>query len=197
MPDWLLDLFTRYGYGAVFAGVLLEGTGVPVPGETVLLGGAVLAHLGRLSLGGVIGAAIAGALTGDNLGFLIGRRGGRTLVERYGSRVGLSGPRLARFDGFFNRYGARTIFFARFVTGLRVVCAVMAGGSELPWRIFAAYNAAGVVAWSTAVGCAGYLLGESWDRIERWVGRSALVMLALVLAAGVFVALRSRRERTS
>ena len=82
MPDWLLDLFARYGYAVVFVGVFLENAGVPVPGETALVAGGVLAHFGRLSLVWVIAVAIAGAILGDNLGFFIGRRGGRKLAER-------------------------------------------------------------------------------------------------------------------
>src|SRR5438477_2555715 len=90
MPDWLTDLFARYGYAVVFFGVLLENAGVPVPGETALLAGAALARFGRLSIVWVIVTAIAGAILGDNLGFLIGRRGGRALAERHGPKVGLS-----------------------------------------------------------------------------------------------------------
>ena len=195
MPSWLLDLFTRYGYGAVFFGVLLEGAGLPVPGETVLLAGAVLAHAGHLSLVTVIGTAVAGAVAGDNLGFLIGRLGGRRLLERY--RIpGLTAHRLREFDRFFERYGPRTVFFARFVTGLRVICAVLAGGSRLAWRTFAFYNFAGILMWGTAVGAAGYLLGHSWELLERWIGRSSLVALAGIAAAAVFVVMRAKGRAT-
>jgi membrane protein DedA with SNARE-associated domain len=197
VPAWLLDLFTRYGYGAVFAGVLLEGTGLPVPGETMLLAGAVLAHTGRLSLPVVIITAICGALAGDNLGFFVGRRGGRRLAERFGGTFGLTPARLAEFDRFFERHGPRTIFIARFVTGLRVVCAVLAGGSGLPWPTFAVYNAAGVVTWATAVGLAGYLVGESWDQLERLVGGTGLAFLAAALIVGAILFLRARRKSAS
>src|SRR5262249_43794791 len=90
VPDWLLDLFGRYGYGVVFFGVLLENAGVPVPGETMLLAGAALSRYGWLSLPWVVVTAVAGAITGDNFGFLIGRRGGRALLERHGWRLGLT-----------------------------------------------------------------------------------------------------------
>ena len=96
MPQWLLDLFSRYGYAVVFAGVFLENMGLPVPGETTLLAGSALAHFGQLSIERVILTAIAGATLGDNLGFFIGRRGGRRLLERYGQRIGLTRGRLLR-----------------------------------------------------------------------------------------------------
>src|SRR5438034_5074286 len=180
VPEWLVDLFARYGYTVVFAGVFLENTGLPVPGETALLAGAAMAHFGRLSLGWVILTAIVGATLGDNLGFVIGRRYGRGLVERHGWRVGLTRPRLAQFDRFFVRHGARTVFIARFITGLRVFGAVLAGASGLRWPKFLFYNATGALVWSTAIGIAGYALAYSWETLERWIGRSGLIAFAVV-----------------
>jgi membrane protein DedA with SNARE-associated domain len=194
VPQWIVDLFTRYGYGAVLVGVMLENAGLPVPGETVLLAGAAMAHFGRLSLPAVIGVAVLGAIVGDNVGFLIGRRAGRALVERFGLRLGLSGQRLNQFDRFFERHGGRTVFIARFVTGLRVFGALLAGGSSLRWRTFLFYNAAGAVVWATAIGIAGYLLGQSWETLERWIGRSGVIALAVVVGAGIWFMLRARRK---
>jgi membrane protein DedA with SNARE-associated domain len=197
MPAWLMDLFARYGYAVVFVGVLLENTGLPVPGETMLLAGAALAHYGRLKLPWVVVTAVGGAILGDNLGFLIGRRYGRGLVERHGSRIGFTRARLAQFDTFFRRHGGRTVFIARFITGLRVVGAVLAGASGLRWRTFLFYNAAGAVVWSTAVAVAGYSLAYSWDALERWVGRTGLIGLAIVVAGVVVALIRARRTRPS
>ena len=101
MPETIVNLFVRYGYAVVFVGVFLENAGLPVPGETALLAGAALASFGRLSLPVVIAIAIGGAVLGDNLGFLLGRMGGRKVVERYGSHVGLNTKRLRHFDRFF------------------------------------------------------------------------------------------------
>src|SRR5438128_4534729 len=101
MPDWLIDLFARYGYAVVFVGVFLENTGLPVPGETALLAGSAMAQFGRLSLGWVVVTAVAAATLGDNLGFAIGRRFGRGIVERHGWRIGLTHARLGMFDRFF------------------------------------------------------------------------------------------------
>jgi len=193
LPEWLVDLFARYGYAVVFAGVFLENTGLPVPGETVLLAGAALSHFGRASLGLVIVTAIAAAILGDNLGFFIGRRGGRQLLERHGGRFGLTSARLADFDRFFERYGAKVVFAARFITGLRVVGAVLAGASGLPWSTFLVYNATGAVVWCSAVAGAGYALANSWDTLERWIGRAGLIGLALAVV--LFIVVR-RRART-
>lgn len=197
MPQWLHDLFSRYGYAVVFLGVFLENTGLPVPGETALLAGAALAHFGELSLVRVILVAMAGATLGDNLGFLIGRRGGRQFIERFGGRVGLTAKRLRQFDRFFDRHGARTVFIARFITGLRVFGAVLAGASRLRWRDFLIYNAAGAIVWCTVIGIAGYTLGQSWQLLEKWVGRTGLIGLAVVVVLAAFALARSRRAVTS
>lgn len=194
MPETLLDLFARYGYAVVFFGVFLENAGLPVPGETTLLAGAALARFGALSLGWVMVTAVAGATLGDNLGFLIGRRGGRAIVERHGWKIGLTARRLAVFDAYFHRHGAKTVFIARFVTGLRVFGAVLAGGSGLPWRTFLFYNATGAVAWAAAVGTAGYFLAYSWETLERWIGRTGLIALAIIAAIGLVAFVRSRRR---
>lgn len=192
MPGWLTDLFARYGYFVVFFGILFENAGVPVPGETMLLAGAALARFGHLALWKVIVVAIAGAVLGDNIGFVIGRRGGRALLER-GRRFGLSHARLAQFDAFFARHGAKTVFIARFVTGLRVVCAVLAGASTLPWDRFLLFNASGALAWAGTFGVVGYLLGYSWEAIERWIGHLGLILL-VVLAIGAAIAFARSRE---
>lgn len=197
MPAWLLDLFSRYGYAVVFVGVFLENTGLPVPGETVLLAGGALAHFGSLSIQWVVATAIVAAICGDNLGFFIGRRGGRALAERQGWRVGLTQARLALFDRFFLRYGPATVFIARFVTGLRVFCAVLAGASELSWPTFLFYNATGAIVWSTTIAAAGYALAHSWERLERWIGRTGLFALVAVGALVAIGALRARRQQAS
>ena len=173
----------------------LENAGVPVPGETALLAGAALARFGELSLVRVVLTAIAAAIVGDNLGFLFGRRVGRGFAERHGWRVGLTSSRLRQFDRFFHRYGARTIFVARFITGLRVFGAVLAGASGLRWPTFLFYNASGAVVWSTVIGGVGYALAYSWQTLERWIGRSGLVALVAILAIVGLRLLRSRQTR--
>jgi membrane protein DedA with SNARE-associated domain len=195
VPEWLVDLFARYGYLVVFAGVFLENAGLPVPGETALLAGAALAKFGRLSLFWVIVTAVGAAILGDNLGFLIGRKAGRGLAERHGWKIGLTRARLAQFDRFFDRHGAKTVFIARFVTGLRVFCAPLAGASGLEWRKFLFYNAMGAVVWSIAIGAVGYMLAYSWDTLEKWIGRSGLIALAAIGLVAVLAVLRQRSRK--
>src|SRR6185436_17254158 len=128
-----------------------------------------------------------GAILGDNLGFLLGRRAGRALVERFGLKLGLTPGRLVHFDRFFERHGAKTVFIARFVTGLRVFGALLAGTSGLSWRRFLLYNSTGAIVWATIFGSVGYVLAYSWQTIEWWMGRTGLALLAAAVVAGLIV----------
>ena len=127
----------------------------------------------------------------ENLAVL---RGGERIAERHGWRIGLTPERLTGFDDFFQRHGAKTVFAARFITGLRVVGAVLAGGSGMKWPVFLFYNATGAVVWCTTIACAGYSLAYSWGTLERWIGGSGLAALALVAVLGVIALVRARRN---
>ena len=194
MPEWLVELFARYGYAVVVVGIFLENAGLPVPGETVLLAAAALAQFGRLSLWGVIPLAVVAAVLGDNLGFFIGRRGGRRLAERYGPSIGLTAKRLEQFDQFFASHGPKTVFVARFITGLRVFCAVLAGASGMAWTTFLTYNVSGAVVWACGVAAAGYFLAYSWATLERWIGGLGLSAFVLFSALVVIGVVRAHRR---
>lgn len=195
MPLWLVSLFGRFGYVALFAGVFLENVGIPVPGETVLLAAGFLAKTDVLRLGIVIPCAIVAAILGDNLGYWIGRRGGRSFAERYGKYIALTPSRLDAVDAYFHKHGPRTIFFARFVSGIRVVAAIFAGMSRIPWPTFLLYNATGAVVWGTVIAVVGYLFGQSWHLLERLVGGAGLFVVGAVACGILFFVLRRYRTR--
>jgi membrane protein DedA with SNARE-associated domain/membrane-associated phospholipid phosphatase len=191
MGQWLVAAFEQYGYWVVVVGIFVESLGVPVPGETVLLLGGFFAHQGSLGIGWVIALACAAAVAGDNTGYWIGRRRGRGWVERRGRLVGLNAERLAAIEGFFARHGTKTLLFARFLAGVRMLTALFAGISRIPWRRFAPFEAAGALLWSVSVGLLGYFFGESWHLVERWIGRAGLFLVGLA-AAGVLLRLALR-----
>lgn len=195
MQHWLVSLFARYGYATLFAGVYLENVGIPVPGETVLLAAGFFARQHALHLSLVIPCAIIAAILGDNTGYWIGRRGGRTLIERRGRYIGLTTERVSHAERYFRDHGPRTIFFARFVSGLRVVAAISAGVAQVPWRTFLLYNTAGAIAWATIIALLGYLFGQSWALLEHRIGEAGIVLIALVAAALVLFVLRKHRVR--
>ncbi|HEX7981648.1 MAG TPA: bifunctional DedA family/phosphatase PAP2 family protein [Gemmatimonadaceae bacterium] len=184
MHESLQHLITSYGYVFLFLIIGIESFGVPLPGETALVTAAAYAALGRLNIVGVIAAAAAGAIVGDNAGYWLGRKGGIALVHRFGKRVGLDDAKLARAHAFFERYGARTVFIGRFIALLRSWAAVLAGVASMPFRTFMLYNALGGIAWATIFGGLGYAFGRNLPRLERYVGQIslALVLLALLVA---------------
>ena len=182
----ILSLVAQYGYLIVFFGVLLESTGVPLPGETILLTAGALAQQGHLYLGDAIVFGILGAVVGDQIGYWVGREGGRPFVLRWGRYVLVTTEHLAQAERFFSRHGGKAVFLARFVAGLRVFGALVAGISRMRWRTFFFYNALGGMLWATAAVTVGYLLGGSLDLVERWAGDASLLLLGLVLLGLAF-----------
>jgi membrane protein DedA with SNARE-associated domain len=173
-----------YGYWVVFFGVMLENAGLPVPGETILLVAGYFASAGHFNIFLVMLIAAAGAIVGDNAGFAIGHHYGRGFLLRFGRFVFLTPRRLEYLENYFKSYGNRTILVARFITGLRVFAALLAGASKMRWRVFLVYNVAGAVLWSIVITTLGYLFGESLPLLIKWVGRSGTALLV----AGIVVA---------
>ena len=133
-----------FGYPLLFLVVMAESSGLPIPGETGLIAAGVLASSGKLEIGLVIAIAAAGAIVGDNIGYLIGRKGGRWLLERPGPLLHPA-PTQVLLDGepFFERHGPKAVFFGRFILGLRVWASWLAGATRMPWRSFVLWNALG------------------------------------------------------
>ena len=185
----VLNLFLRFGYAAVVLGVMAENAGIPLPGETILLAAGFFASQGHFDLRLVILLATAGAVVGDNVGYFLGERVARPFLTRGGRFLVLTPPRLQAIEAFFNRHGDKTILFARFISGLRVVAALFAGLSGMRWRTFALYNAAGAIVWATAMSLVGFFFGESWTLLEKWVGLGGLIALGVVGLAFLLVTL--------
>src|SRR5919107_1928894 len=182
----VLSLIGQYGYLVVFFGVMIESIGVPLPGETILIASGVMVHRGYLDLGDAVVFGMLGAVVGDQIGYWAGREGGRPFVLRWGRYVLVTPERLVRAEGFFARHGGKAVFLARFVAGLRVFGALVAGISRMRWRTFFFYNALGGALWATAAVLVGYLLGGSLDLVERWVGRTSLLLFTLLAVALAF-----------
>jgi membrane protein DedA with SNARE-associated domain len=190
MTNLLLD----YGLILLFVFVAMESAGVPVPGETALIAASVLASRGHYSLLSVIAVAAAAAIIGDNVGYWLGRKGGRALLNRtpivrdHFQRV------LPQSERFFHRHGAKTVFIGRFVAVLRVTAAWIAGISHMPWWRFLLWNAAGGIVWATLFGVIAYHFGRAAaDAISRFGVYAAVAIAVLALIAFiVFVILRRR-----
>ena len=185
-----------YGYWAGFFGVMLENAGVPVPGETILLVAGYFASTHRLDLALVMLIAATGAVIGDNIGFAIGQRFGRSFLLRIGKYVFLTPNRLAHLENYFKRFGSKTILIARFLTGLRVFAAVLAGASRMPWRTFFINNVAGAFLWAAVITTLGYVFGESLPLLIKWVGRGGTTILIAAVVLGI-IGWRIYRVRVS
>jgi membrane-associated protein len=187
---------SHIGYPLLFLLVMAESGGVPVPGETALIAGAVLASQGRLELGVVIPLAAAAAIVGDNVGYAIGRNGGRWLLERPGRFHRQRLQVLETGEPFFERHGPKAVFFGRFLLALRVWASWLAGATRMRWRSFLLWNALGGICWATAVGLVAYLLGRSAGNAVETFGLFGLAAVLLAAAGAFFLHRRHRRHRS-
>jgi membrane protein DedA with SNARE-associated domain len=199
MPD-LSEFLGHWGYLGIFVVVILGNVGLPVPEESVLALAGYLVHEGRMRLPLTLAVGIVSAVTGDNLGYWIGRRLGRPAIERYGARIGINHERMAAIAGFVTRYGAPGVFAARFLPGFRVMAVPLAGAGGLPAVPFMIANLLGAllyVPYAVGIGYAiAYGLGPWLHRVERAVGRiEHIALLFIALTAVLLVAGRVVRAR--
>jgi membrane protein DedA with SNARE-associated domain/membrane-associated phospholipid phosphatase len=179
-------LLETYGYLAVLLLVGLESLGIPLPGETALLTASAYAAGGHLSIAGVIAAAAVGAVLGDAGAYWIGRTGGLALVRRYGRLFRVDDAKLEGAQKFFRRHGGKTVFFGRFVSLLRMLAALLAGVTRMPYGRFSLYNATGGICWALLFGGLGYEFGRQLPQLEHAVGQAGVLV---VLLAALVVAL--------
>lgn len=187
---WIAD----YGYVAVFFIVFMETAGIPLPGEITLILSGVAAHKGTLDPVPLIVIGSLAAILGDNVGYLIGRYGGRKIVLRL-AHLGHVDSMLGWGERFFDKHGGKTVFLARWTAGLRIFGAWIAGMTHMPWKTFFLWNAAGGITWVTATVMAGYLFSGSVQRIEGWFGTGGKIAAIVVLGAGLIYGLRLLHHR--
>jgi membrane-associated protein len=194
--DLLRGALVHYGYWAVAALLLLESAGLPLPGETILLLASFLAYSEHeLQLLWVIVVGTVATTLGGELGFALGRHGGRPLIERYRHIFSIRAESLARGERLFDRYGSVTVFLARFMFGMRVLASLLAGALHMPWRKFVLYNFLGAAVWVSAICGAGYLFGGHWGRLVHDLKRFDLVVAIVVVLGGLFLWWRNRGRR--
>ncbi|MHB1469686.1 MAG: DedA family protein [Solirubrobacteraceae bacterium] len=184
------------GYPLLFVLVAAESAGAPVPGETALITGAVLASQGELDLPVVLGTAAAAAIVGDNVGYVIGQHGGRWLLERPGPFHRQRLEVLAIGEPFFQRHGPKAVFFGRFLLGLRTWASWLAGATKMRWRVFALYNALGGICWACGIGLAAYYVGHSAENALSIFGIFGLIAVAVALT-GLYIGHRMHKRRVA
>ena len=193
----LQGYFGRHGYWTVAVVLLLENAGVPVPGETVLLlAGFLTFSQHHFRLPWVIAVGVVAATFGDNLGYAIGHYGGRPLLKKYRQVFHISPALIEQGEKLFEKHGTVTVFFARFVFGMRIITGPLAGVLRMHWKKFAVFNLLGAAAWVTAVAGAGYLFGQQWQSLVRWVGDVDILVGAIVALIIIAVIWRARQSQT-
>jgi membrane protein DedA with SNARE-associated domain len=190
-------LVADYGYWAVALMLFCENAGLPVPGETTLLVASFFAYSEhKLHLGWIIVVATCAATLGDNLGFALGYCGGRPLLERYRSLFGVPPRFFERGEALFARYGSATVFFARFVFGMRVIAGPLAGVLRMRWRNFATFNFLGAVVWVSCIAAAGFLFGQHWRALVRAVTRFNIFAVIVAIAVALYLWSRQRDAKS-
>jgi membrane-associated protein len=187
----IIDIPPNLGYAAVFALIAVETMGIPVPGETALIAAALLAHDGQLEIVPLVAIAAAAAILGDNVGFAIGRHGGRRLLLAKGPLQSYRERIIEHGEPFFEKHGPKAVFLGRWVSGLRIASAWLAGLNRMSWPRFLFWNALGGIAWAASVGFAVYALGDAAEHVIAVAGPVALA-LAVALVIGVVVWRRRR-----
>jgi membrane protein DedA with SNARE-associated domain len=196
----LADPYVRdYGYSAVFVVLFLESLGAPLPGESTVIAGALLASRGDLHLVPFLAVVWSAAALGDNVGYAIGLFGGRRLILHYGARIGITEPRLGQAERVFRRYGGGIVMVARFFVVLRQLNGVTAGTAAMPWQRFVFYNAAGAALWTGAWGVGIYVLRQQVARLLPWLerfGYGTIIVAGIGLMTVFVIGYRRRRHRS-
>jgi membrane protein DedA with SNARE-associated domain len=193
------DLLISHGLFLLFVLIAMESAGVPLPGETALIAAAILAAHGHYSIVWVIVVAAAAAIIGDNIGYGLGRFGGRKLLERWGPLRRYAEKALPPGERFFHKHGGKTVFLGRFIAVLRITSAWLAGITHMAWWRFILWNAAGGIVWALGVSLLAFYFGKAAaDALSRYGFGGAAVVV--VLGGLAFLAMRwwhKRMERNA
>jgi membrane protein DedA with SNARE-associated domain len=192
----LTHIFIQYGYLAVFVGLLAEGAGIPLPGETLLLIASALAsRRSGLNIGWVALIAFCTTSAGDNIGFYVGRSGGQAMLDRFGRKLPIGPGTIQRGRDFISRHGAMGVFCARFIAGLRVLNGLIAGSLLMSWPRFFLFDILGAACWVALVCSIGYFFGDRLSWLIHFMGRTGLILLASAVIVIALWVLVQRYER--
>ena len=196
---WIIETarhyLQTYGYWAVLVALLGENAGLPLPGETILILASFFAYQGEhLKLPWVIVVGICACTMGDNIGYWIGRRGGRPLLEKWKHFFRISDDTIHAGEDFLRRRGSVAIFAARFIAGMRIVAGPLAGVLCMEWKRFLAANAAGAAVWVTVIACAGYFFGSQYEALADAMKETELVILGVVVVVVLYFWRRNRKR---
>ncbi|KAA0972468.1 DedA family protein [Aureimonas fodinaquatilis] len=191
----VIGFLHAYGAIVIFVIIFFESTGVPLPGESLLIAAGLLAAQGQLDIVTVFLAAWAGGVLGDNLGYVVGRVVGRPIISRYGQKIGLTEPRFAAVEKQFLRYGAWVVVFARFFVVLRQLNGIVAGITGMHWLRFFLANASGALLWAGFWTLASYYFGAKFEHYLHFGRHTVFVAGAAAAAIALFLLIRHVRQK--
>ncbi len=195
--DFLVNLLRAYGYPALTLLIALECLGLPLPGETLLIGAALFAtHTSQINIHLVVLAAALGAIVGQLGGYAIGYTLGYRMLRHYGARVGLTASRLALGRLLFRRHGVKVVVISRFVALMRQLAGLVAGATRMRWVRFMAANIIGSMLWAGIYGYGAAALGETLKRVEGPVALTLGLAAAITVIAGIVLVRRHERRLT-
>jgi membrane protein DedA with SNARE-associated domain len=195
LHEYVMPLIREHGVLAVGGITMLESMGIPAPGESAVIAAALYAAATHeFGIVPLVASAAAGAIIGDNIGYLIGRRFGFRLLRRYGAKIGLTAPRIKLGRYLFQRYGGKVVFFGRFVAVLRTFTALLAGANRMDWRRFLPANALGGVFWASLYGFGAYALGREVRALEGPLAIGFAAVAVGAIGASIFL-LRRHEDR--
>ena len=194
--DFLVPYLNEYGYATVLVVTFLETSaflGLLAPGETVIVLCGFYAYRGVLDPWAVGGMSIAGAILGDQVGYLLGRTYGHSLIRRFGKYVLFDLKRMRATERYYAKHGGKTVFIGRFTSILRSFGPLVAGISRMPYGTFLRWSIVSCIIWGATFTLLGYFFGKSWEVIEGYLGWGGVV--AFILGLGlVFWFLHRKRE---
>ncbi|GHO97937.1 hypothetical protein KSF_079850 [Reticulibacter mediterranei] len=204
----LRDALNTLGYPAVALFVMIQCSGIPFPGGTMLLlASFYAATTNRLQISIIIACASLGAIVGDNIGYHIGRTGGKAVIERYGRYIFLKPEHLERAERFFAKHGNKAVFFGRFIAVLRTWTAFLAGVNHMNWRIFFIYNVVSGILWATIYGLLGYYAGRvfynNFSMVEHlvktvsWSLAGVIAFVVAIIIAVIYIRRKRAKRRKS
>ncbi len=197
---WIVETVRHYlvswGYWAIILGLLAEDAGVPLPGETILVFASFLAYKhNELNMAWIIVSGVAAATAGDNIGYWIGRKGGRKLIDAHRKIFRISDQTLHDGEDMLKRHGNVTIFFARFIWGLRMLAGPLAGVLKMHWPRFALFNFLGACAWVSAIAGLGYAFGSQFQNLLGFFKKADIAIMAAVITLSIIFWRRYKRHR--
>lgn len=194
-PQWLEGFIQSYGLWVLFAVIMFESTGVPMPGETALVATALYAGSTQaISIVTIVAVAAVGSITGACFGYLLGRTIGYRLIVRYGRYIHLGETRVMIGEYLFLRHGGKIVFFGRFVAFLRAFASILAGANRMAWPLFLLMNALGGIIWAAVFGVGAYLLGERIKVLAAPVGVLLLLVVVGLIVVGIVFVRRHEKE---